>query len=67
MNLKQAVVFAILMENHEGIRGKHPNYIIEKLKICGKLEYPERLLDLSNRTKLKEWKENWNVEIDIEE
>lgn len=48
MNLKQIVVFAILMENNDGIIGKHPSYILEKFRNASCLDHPELLLDNKN-------------------
>ena len=58
MNLEQAVVFAILMENNDGILGKAPSYIIEK-KDSVIRENPEVLLDIDNREKFNQWKMKW--------
>ena len=60
MNLKQAVVFSILMENNEGIIGKAPSYIEEKLNSCEELGEPEVLLDSNNKQKFDDWKNKWN-------
>lgn len=62
MELKSAVVFAILMENNKGIVHKSPAYILEKLRICERTnhqEYLEGLLDAFNKTKLHEWERIW--------
>jgi len=64
MKLKQAVVFAILMENNEGIKVKAPSYILEKLEMCEKMEHPERLLDSGNFAKFNRWLEKWDIEGD---
>jgi len=63
MTLKQVVVFSILMENGEGIIGKAPSYIEEKLKICsGKNDYGvEGMLDDENFEKFKEYQKRWGV------
>jgi len=55
MNVKQAVVFAILMEYQDGILGKAPSYIEEKLRMCERLSDDELFgpLDSNNRLKLK--------------
>jgi len=42
MTLRQAVVFAMLMEEGEGILGKAPSYVEEKLTACESL--PDNLL-----------------------
>lgn len=59
MNLKQAVVFAILMENGDGILGKAPSYVWEKLMSAGTMEDPEHLLDFGNTAKLEQWVVRW--------
>ena len=59
LNLKQAVVFAILMENGEGVVSKSPNYIIEKLASLEYNDEPEGLLDLGNLAKYREWENMW--------
>lgn len=64
MNLRQLVVFAILMEQHEGILGKHRSYIFEKFEFCKGFNIPERILDDENREKFdayaKKWGLKWN-------
>ena len=59
MDIKQAVVFAILMENNKGIIEKAPSYIAEKLSACTIMSEPEALLDDKNLAKFKEWKRIW--------
>ena len=59
MNIHQAVVFAILMENGDGIVGKAPSYVLEKLKACSTTLEPEALLDESNLAKFKWWVKIW--------
>jgi len=63
--LRQAVVFAILMENDGGILTKAPTYIMEKLKATD-WDMPEGLLDSSNMQKFCEYKERWGS-FDLEE
>jgi len=60
MTLHQAVVFAILMENDNGILEKAPSYILEKLDSCSCSDEPEALLDCFNMAKFEEWKRRWN-------
>lgn len=57
--LDQIVCFAILMENHGGIIGKAPAYVMEKFWSCMTSECPESLLDTKNRRKFKEYMEIW--------
>ena len=64
MNLRQAVVFSILMQNGQGIMDKHPSYLLEKLHSAEIMEHPERLLDLQNRRIFEVWKEKWKVTFD---
>ncbi len=60
MNLNQAIVFAILMENHEGILGKSQAYIKEKVRSVESMEFPERLLEHDSHEKFRKWHERWN-------
>ena len=66
MNLRQAIVFAILMENNDGIIGKHQSYIEEKKNVVEKMEYPENLLDSGNLAKFKNWQERWGIKFEEE-
>jgi len=59
MELKQAVVFAILMEGNDGIMGKAPSYIMEKLDTTSQLNTPEAILDSNNLKKFNDWKKRW--------
>lgn len=61
MNLKQAVVFAILMENNDGVIGKHPSYIQEKLTTTESFNQCYRILDRPNSQKLLKWLRKWDV------
>ena len=61
MNLKQAIVFAILMENDKGILGKAPSYVEEKLRSCEQSDKPEALLDTNNQAKFLKWQEKWGI------
>ena len=59
MTLKQAVVFCILMENNDGILGKAPSYLMEKLDACT-LDYDSvHLLDAGNLTKYNAYCDRW--------
>lgn len=66
MNLRQAIVFAILMENNDGIIGKAPSYIEEKKGMIETLKYPERMLDANNLGKFKGWQKTWKLEFEEE-
>jgi len=59
--LRAAVVFAILMENHDGIVDKSPGYILEKLASAKSYDEPEALLDNNNLSKFKKWADTWKV------
>jgi len=64
MNLEQAVVFAILMENTGGIQDKSPDYILEKVESCERAtgELLESLLDSNNLSKLYSWRKSWFID-----
>ena len=53
------VVFAILMENNNGILGKVPDYVLEKYEICTHLSHPERFLDSGNLQIFEEYMNTW--------
>jgi len=62
MELKQAVVFAILMQNGAGIISKSPFYIMEKLRSCeatSERKYLRCLLSVENFAKLEDWERKW--------
>lgn len=59
VDVKRLVVFAILMENGEGIVDKSVDYICEKYELALSTPYPEQLLDLGNKRKLERWKRIW--------
>jgi hypothetical protein len=59
VNIKQLVVFAILMENNDGILGKAPSYLLEKYEACKLLPNPESLLDSQNKAKFKDYLKTW--------
>ena len=69
MNLKLArlVVFAILMENGEGIVAKAPDYIAEKwrsVELCGSVDSLLGLLDQWNHYKYINWLATWIKHLD---
>ena len=64
MNLRQALVFAILMEGGIGIMTKAPDYLKEKLNSCESMEEPETLLDPVNLRKFRLWRERWHIEFE---
>jgi hypothetical protein len=59
LNLQQAVVFAILMENGEGIIDKSPDYVLEKLNSAEHLAEPRMLLDFQNSVKFEKYQQRW--------
>ena len=61
MNLRQLVVFSILMENNDGILGKNRNYIFEKFELCRGFNIPERILDNKNMAKFNAYAERWKL------
>ncbi len=69
MNIRQAVTLIILMEGNGGIVGKHPSYLLEKLKGCQRRVVPEQLLDPGNMAKFKRYAEkydfNWDSKRDF--
>jgi len=65
MDLKQAVVFCILMEVDGGIVTKHPSYILEKLEACQRSFKEDELLallDIYNQKKYQQWKRFWGIQ-----
>jgi len=74
LNIRQAVVFAILMQNNEGILSKSPDYLLEKLRTCGGYCVPEFILDSGNQAIFYEYakkygfnwqkKDAWDVPMD---
>ena len=69
MNIRQAVVFAILMGTDQRILGKHPSYLLEKLKACESFDVPEMLLDSFKKAVFdayaREFGLGWNTEADL--
>jgi len=59
MNIKQAVVFSILMENGEGILDKAPDYIMEKVQAVTLAPEPTFQLDRANYAKYLQWLKRW--------
>jgi len=60
MEINQAIVFAILMQNGEGIKSKAPEYIKEKLEVCEHDPQPSRMLDAANKQIFDEWVAFWS-------
>ena len=61
IKLKQLVVFAILMENNNGILEKSPSYILEKYDTTYGNLMPEQLLDQKNLAKYKTYLKRWGI------
>ena len=57
--LERLVIFAILMENDEGILEKSPEYIEEKFNNAMNVPYPLEMLDMMNKAKFKRWRDKW--------
>ena len=68
MNLRQAVVFGILLQGNSGVLVKSPKYIMEKAELCSISNIPETLLDAPNLGTFnrfaERWKYDWNTERD---
>lgn len=68
MNLRQAVVFGILMQGNSGVLVKSPKYIMEKAELCSIANIPETMLDAPSRGTFnrfaERWKYDWNTERD---
>jgi hypothetical protein len=58
LKLRQAVVFAILMEGNGGILNKAPVYIREKTNVFN-MDDPEVLLDFMNMQKYNVYIDKW--------
>lgn len=57
--IKQAVIFAILMQNGQGIMSKSPDYVAEKLEAVSLEPEPEGLLDMGNQGLYHAWLRRW--------
>ena len=67
--LLNAVAFAILMQNGEGVEDKSPDYIMEKFRCYCEGDADEWMWGLGsiNRAKLSVWAKQWGVDIPKEE
>lgn len=63
MEIKQAIVFAILMQTNDGIISKAPQYIEEKLWRCKNDPHPETMLDFSNKQLFDKWLNFWSSHV----
>lgn len=61
MNLRQAIVFSILVNTEKGIMATNPLYAKEKLDACIKLRVPEVLLDSKNLTELQTYANKYSL------
>jgi len=60
--IKKLVMFCILMEGNDGIKGKAPSYIQEKFDLAMSNNTPEEMLghlDRENQRKYRRWAETW--------
>ena len=60
IDISRLVVFCIRMEGNEGILGKAPDYIKEKLEEVLTSNCPRRFLDGANTRKYIEWLLRWH-------
>jgi len=59
--LKRLIVFAIFMENGQGIMSKAPDYVMEKFNLATVGDSPEKHLDNANQMKLQEYFLQWGI------
>ena len=59
--IRRLVIFAILMENGEGILRKSKSYIDEKYYQAMNVTFPRELLDVGNKRKFDRWVETWEA------
>ncbi len=57
------VCFLVLMENGDGIEGKHPDYIAEKTVMLRAGLDAFGYLDINNMRRVVSWHTTWNVEL----
>ena len=62
MNLRQAVVFGILLQGNSGVLVKSPKYIMEKAELCSIANIPETILDYPNRCTFNRFAEKWSYD-----
>jgi len=59
------VSFCVLMENNDGIKSKHRDYINEKYQL---IKYPPHMfsaLDSNNQRKVIEWGKSWGINFEL--
>lgn len=63
-DVKRIAVFAILMQNGEGVLYKSPEYMVEKFEKAMDMDIVliAQLLDRQNRAILDQWLERWSIE-----
>ena len=61
LTARRAAVLVILAINNDGLMGKAPSYLSEKLYEVTMSIEPEGLLDHRNLRRLVEWMEKWRV------
>jgi hypothetical protein len=62
MTIRQAVAFAFMMENNEGIMGKSPSYVLEKMEQCLTHRKPdEQIFHPTLKAQFDQWAEIWGV------
>jgi len=64
MNLRQALVFAILMQGNGGVLTKHPSYMLEKLRAVREHNEPEVWLDTFNMAIFRQYLDKWKVSVE---
>lgn len=67
LNVRQAVVFAILMQSGDGIMSKHPSYVLEKVRLVEDMSTPELVgLDANNKAIFDRYRAHWCMPWDAE-
>ena len=61
VSIRTLLVFAIAMQNGQGIRSKAPDYIREKWDEACMMSEPEGILDDANLRIFNEWKTTWGA------
>ena len=59
VSIRTLLVFAIAMQNGQGIRSKAPDYITDKWETINMMSEPEGILDDANLRIFNEWKATW--------
>ncbi len=62
MTIRQAVAFAFLMQNDDGIIGKAPSYVMEKMEQCRLHRKPdEQIFHPVLKAAFDAWAEKWKI------